>query len=448
LGSNLQNPLRILKRKLRKRKVRKKGFRANTLRLGRRDSVRNSSRKNGYLNILPVLGVIILIIGIVGWIAVSIFKLYSFEVNRAYRDERVIEKEWKGESRLNILFVGLDSREGEYAYVDAIILVMLDPDSKTVGIFNINPDTSVYVSEYDVEEKLRNLYNRGVIDQESIPILLLEDKVEKLFSINIDRYVLMREEGLVEMVDSLGAIYVNNEVKLIDLDAGQGGIDILPGSQRLEGNDYWGYVSADALGVEQKYIRQNEALESLLQRSVNYAVFFKIPRIVDTFSRTVRTDLSRPELLRLALTMNRANDVKSGFTKESAFEKVKLDEGIRLVPILEEIDQDIQKVFVDPRISKEQARVEVFNSTNIIGLGAFRARWLRNIGVDVIRVGDTAQSFEESVIYSKDPEAFKYTINGIKKSFDEEPEVVKGEPSDIISTGDVILIIGGNAEEN
>ncbi|MDD3647825.1 MAG: LCP family protein [Candidatus Dojkabacteria bacterium] len=443
----MKSPFFFLKRKVKRRRLKKKsGVRASLIRFGGNAAVARSVRNKNLSNLVLTFIVIIVLLGIVGWTVFSAYKLFSFNLKRAYRDERVIDRQWKGDSRLTILFVGLDGREGEYAYADAILLLMIDPDAKTLGVFDINPDAVVYVPEYDTEEKLRNVYNRGVIGKESIPVLLLKKRIERLFSIQIDRYVVVKEEGLVEIVDSLGGVYVNNENDLVDSDAGEKGINLSVGSFRLNGEDYLGYVSADILGTEAKLMRQNEGIINLLQRTVNYAAFLKIPQIIDTISDNVKTDLSRAEILRLGIAISRSNDVKSGYTKNNAFDVE--ENNSKLIPVWEEIDRELQEIFIDPQIGKEQARVEVFNSTGTIGLGSLHARWLRNMGVDVIRVGDTSEIFERTTIYAKDPGEFIHTIKGIKKSFDEEPEVIEGEPDDVVTTGDVILIIGNNDKDS
>jgi hypothetical protein len=154
--------------------------------------------------------------------------------------------------------------------------------------------------------------------------------------------------------------------------------------------------------------------------------------------------MSKAELLRMASHIMWSKEVSSAYTSNAAFSSGVIDERKVLFPVPEQLDKDIQLVFTDSQVGKEQARVEVFNGTDIQGFGAFRSRWLTNIGIDVIRVGDAAGEHPMTAVYTIDKEAYRYTIEAIQKTFNEEITIQETMP-DFIVTGDVVVILGDNA---
>ena len=205
------------------------------------------------------------------------------------------------------------------------------------------------------------------------------------------------------------------------------------------------YVRADDDGVENKLRRQVIATEGLFKRLISYTAFIKLLGVLNVIEEYVYTDLSRSEIMYLAYEVARFREINSAFMTSSSLQATNMEGRMVNLPIFDKLDEDIQGVFVDSRIGKEQARVEIFNSTSIRGLAAFRARWLRNIGIDIIRVGDTAEIYKKTTIYVREADRYKHTINAIKKTFDEEIDVTHKMP-DFVCTGDVVVVIGENAE--
>lgn len=379
------------------------------------------------------------------WIIACIHKLITADLKRGYKDDAV-KTEWRGGGRMNVLLVGMDRREGEFGYIDALLVVMIDPQDRKVGIFNLNVDTTVNMGAGQ-EYRLRGLYNQGILNSKQAPIQFVAKGVETLLSLEINRYILLDEEGLIDLANSLGGIYVDNKSAIEDADIGKdrGNFSLPEGSFRLGGEDFLNYLRSDDDGQANKLVRQLDGTKGLLKRIASYNVFIRFLKLVDVFEDKVYTDLAKPELIRIGYELMRAQEINSAFMGKSSLQEQTSGEEVVYYPVFDVLDEDIQAVFGDPSISKEQARVEIFNSTNIFGLGAFRARWLRNIGVDVIRVGDTSKHYEKTTVYTGEKKKYVNTINAIKKSFKENVEFVEGMP-DFICTGDVIIVLGANVE--
>lgn len=403
---------------------------------------RYSNVENKLVIGLIFFGVLLLAV----WTSVCIYKLITAKMSPDIRDRREgDELEWKGENQINILLVGVDKREGEFGYIDALTVMMIDPLDKRIGLFVINVDTTVNLGGGRYSE-LRNIYNLGVLESDEVPVRMLIGGVELLLSIKINRYMIIDEEGFVKLSNSLGGIHIKNlsSIKDADINATSGKFELPEGSFRLGGEEFLNFLHADDDGVENKYVRHIEGVEGFLRRATSYNAFLRFPSYIEVFQDNVKTNLSKQELLKVSYEIMRAQEINSAFMRNSSLQKKILGEETAYFAILEVLDEDIKSVFSDSRIAKEQARVEIVNSTSIQGLATFRARWLRNIGVDVIRTGDAVKPYETTTIFCVDPKKYVNTINAIKKTFDEEIETESRMP-DFICTGDVIIVLGQNA---
>lgn len=387
----------------------------------------------------------VLMIGIVGWSVFCLWKFATFETKRAFRDEGTKVDEWRNDGRINIALLGMDKREGEYGYVDAIMVLMIDPVEKHVGLFDVNVDSTVYILKYKRSFTLRTLYNWGALENDEIPVRLLLDGVERLLSIRINRYIMVDEEKMSSLADSVGGVYVENESKFTDKDISinAGIFSLDKGGYRLDGEKYLGFMQADDDGTESKLSRQIIATKGFLRRSASFYILLRLPAFIDQM-KGVYTDMNKSELLHIASQIMFSNELSSAYTSDAAFQSGSIDGKKALYPVFEQLDKDIQLVFIDSRVGKEQARVEVFNGTNIQGFGTFRARWLKNIGVDVIRVGDATGEFPQTTIYATDKVLYQNTIDTIQRTFGEDITILQELP-DFITTGDVIVVIGANA---
>lgn len=407
---------------------------------------KGGSRKADLKNVIILLLFIGFFMFLFIWCCFCMYRLISIKFSKAYKDESVgNNEEWSGDGRINILLVGMDTREGEFGFADALTVIMIDPYEHSIGIFNINPDISIYLPKQKKYVKFRNLYNIGVIDSDEVPIRSLIHEIEMLLSIKINRYIMVDEERLVNLTEVLGGIYVNNVSAIEDSDilVNGGDFKLESGNYRLNGEDFLNYLKADDDGVENKFIRQINGLEGFLKRSVSYITLIKLPAFLDELSSGVYTDFSKQEFIYLAYEIIRFKDIRSAFIRMSSLKEREGIDDVNYLPIYEELDQDIQKVFIDSRVGKEQARVEIFNSTNIKGLAAFRARWLKNIGIDVIRVGDSSYVFERTTIFTREKGKYLDTIDAVKNSFNEDIEIKEGEMPSWVCTGDVIVVLGG-----
>lgn len=399
---------------------------------------------------LKKLGILLLVMltttGIIYWVVLSLYRVNTLRLQTAYGDSPREGLEWDGKRRLYILLVGLDRREDEFGYVDAASILMMDPTTNTVGIFNVNVDTAIYLPVHGKYESIRNLYNLMLLTNEDIPIRGTMNGVGSLLSLPIDRYILMDEEGMTDIVNSLGGVYINNEYDFQDKDLYKDGLyfHLSRGNFKLGGSDLVRFVSADDDGSAFKFNRHTAAIEGIIKKTSSIVSIIKFPWIAKSLEKDIYTDFSKKEVVKLAQAFLSIKEVKNGSMRATSVRAVEKGGEIVKLPVYEDLDKLLGEVFIDKDIIKEQARVEIYNSTSSLGLANLRARYLKNIGIDVIRTGDSPEPLDTTTIYTKDAKRFTHTIDTIERMFSEEV-AVKEEEVSFVHTGDIVVIIGKNA---
>lgn len=110
---------------------------------------------------------------------------------------------------MNILLLGLDGEvEGDGVQeqatrTDAIVILSINPNTKTTKMLSIPRDTRVYYPQYNNYDKINHAYVYGG------PQLTMQ-LVEELLHIPIDYYASVNMKGLQTLVDAIGGVEVTS----------------------------------------------------------------------------------------------------------------------------------------------------------------------------------------------------------------------------------------------
>jgi LCP family protein required for cell wall assembly len=143
-----------------------------------------------------------------------------------------------------ILIIGSDHRAGtpfKDVNTDTIMLVRLDPNSKTVNLLSVPRDLKVQIPEggAPVTSKLNTVYFYG---GPALLVKVLQQQV--LPGLKVDHVVDVGFGGFEKMIDAIGCVYADvdhryyNNTALTDYSS----IDIQPGYQKLCGADALSFV--------------------------------------------------------------------------------------------------------------------------------------------------------------------------------------------------------------
>ncbi len=206
-----------------------------------------------------------------------------------------------GAKRRNILLLGVDSNgEGtdpfEGTRTDTIILMNIDPRTKSLNAISIPRDSKVYLPGDHGVQKINAAHAIGGI---GMTIKTIEDTL----GVKIDRYVMVHDQAVREIVDALGGvdIYVEKNMHYNDY-SGKLFINLQKGNNHLNGKEVVGYLRFrhDPLGDIGRTQRQQWFLRGLMEALKKPETLAKLPEIINVAKKYVKTNMSFYELSQYA----------------------------------------------------------------------------------------------------------------------------------------------------
>ena len=197
-----------------------------------------------------------------------------------------------GPRKQNILLLGVDSNgEGsdlwEGTRTDTIVLLNIDPRSKSLNAISIPRDSKVYLPKDAGIQKINAAHAIGGIN---MTIKTIEDTL----GVKVDRYIMVHDEAVRKIVEALGG--VDNDY------AGNLHINLTKGDHHLDADEVIGYLRFrhDAMGDIGRTQRQQWFLRGLLKKVQQPETIAKIPQILSIAKQYVKTDMSLYEMSQYA----------------------------------------------------------------------------------------------------------------------------------------------------
>lgn len=206
-----------------------------------------------------------------------------------------------GLRRQNILFLGVDASNNPNdlwtgTRTDTIILVNIDPKTKSVNALSIPRDSKVYLPGDNGVNKINAAHAIGGIE-------MTKRTIEDTLGVHIDRYIMVHDSAVKEIVDAMDGldIYVEKPMHYNDY-SGNLHINFSKGDHHLDGQQAVEYLRFrhDALGDIGRTQRQQWLLRSLLNKLKQPATITKIPDIISVAKKYVKTDMSYYEMSQYA----------------------------------------------------------------------------------------------------------------------------------------------------
>lgn len=348
---------------------------------------------------------------------------------------------WDGASPVTVLVMGLDygdwsaDREGP-SRTDTMILMTMDPLTKTAGVLNIPRDLWVNIPGFGYG-KINTAYYLGEANQlpEGGPGLAIKT-VEQLLGVPINYYAQIDFYAFVRFIDKIGGIVVNvtQEMKIDPI--GEGNTIVLqPGEHRLYGPEALAYARARYTegGDFDRSARQREVMLEIRRRIFKPTVFpallAEAPQIYNDLSGGIHTNMSFDEAIQLGLV---AKDIPLESIRMAAIAPpdqvlfAKSPDGTQdiLKPITDKIRETRDFVFgnvIQPMaegelvelMKSEAARIQVLNGTWVEGLAGTTQQYLAAQGANVTDVGNSSEQPQYSVVYdyTGNPYTLRYLVD-------------------------------------
>jgi LCP family protein required for cell wall assembly len=406
---------------------------------------------------------------------------------------------YEQKERVNILLLGIDRRPDEfYSRTDTMILVTVDPGSKTAGMLSIPRDLWVSIPGYG-EDRINKAYYFG--EKDSYPgggPALAMKTVQYNIGVPVHFYAQIDFHGFEQVIDILGGIdiYVPETIDdptFPDNNYGYDPFYIEAGQHTLNGHDAMRYARTRATPGSDfsRARRQQQVLLAIRDKALQLGMVSKIPELWTTMSGTVETDLQLVDIVELAQLADEIDTerIQSGVIdatmtvdyivpETSARVLLPLRDKIRVVvesmfvnsPVAEEALQEAEEETVQAAetaqaqaraqaieqaaqrqeeirtfLAQEDARLVVQNGTNIPALASKTASQLNDQGFNIIQFGpaDTTSYTHTVIVVYNDQK--KYTLEVLKAIFDVTEENVRSSQN-LKSDVDFRVIIGSDFE--
>ncbi|MEI3605344.1 LCP family protein [Pseudogracilibacillus sp. SE30717A] len=244
---------------------------------------------------IPLIIVGILVLGIGGYV----FSVYSNAKNTVNDkmhdpvetiDTDLTKKKLQATEPLNVLLLGIDAEEGQAGRSDAIMVMQLDPITDALTIVSIPRDTRTEIVGKGIQDKINHAYAFGGTDMSVAT-------VENLLDIEIDYYVSINMDGLVELVDELGTITVSNDVEWSDSK-----YDFPEGIVEMDGDKTMAYVrmrKKDPMGDFGRTQRQRKVIEGILNEGASVGSVPKFSGMMGILGSNMSTNMDFDDMKKL-----------------------------------------------------------------------------------------------------------------------------------------------------
>lgn len=206
-----------------------------------------------------------------------------------------------GLRRQNILFLGVDVSGNPKdlwtgTRTDTIILLNIDPRTKSVNALSIPRDSKVYLPGDNGVNKINAAHAIGGIE-------MTKKTIEDTLGVHIDRYIMVHDAAVKEIVDAMDGVdvYIEKPMHYNDY-SGHLFINFSKGMHHLTGQEAVEYLRFrhDALGDIGRTQRQQWLLRSILTKLKQPSTITKIPDIISVAKKYVKTDMSFYEMSQYA----------------------------------------------------------------------------------------------------------------------------------------------------
>jgi polyisoprenyl-teichoic acid--peptidoglycan teichoic acid transferase len=195
---------------------------------------------------------------------------------------------------MTVLFLGVDSRKGEQARADTIMLAVVNPQRQDIHILPIPRDTYVQVPGHGYTKMNHAMFYGGVP--------LMKETVSRFLKEPVDYTVVLDFEGFKRVVDEMGGIHVFVE-KDMDYDDPTDGthIHLRRGAQVLNGKQALDYsrFRHDAEADTGRMRRQQQVLRAMIQEGKSVEHWPKWFNLTQILGDHVKTDVPPLTLIRL-----------------------------------------------------------------------------------------------------------------------------------------------------
>ncbi len=274
---------------------------------------------------------------------------------------------WTGRERVNILVMGMDQREDADSFdvprTDTMILLTVDPVTKTAGMVSIPRDLWIYQPETVSWHKINTAYRWGELRRlpGGGPGQAMR-AISRLLDVPVHYFVLVDFHAFTGLIDAMDGLdmHIREPITVDPLGPGNT-VTLEPGVQTLSGEVALAYARNRSTEFDDfdRTSRQQEVLMAIRDQVVDFnmlpGLVLQAPNLYRELSSNIRTNLTLDQSIRLAWLANQVpeeNIRRSAFDfrKDFFYETIDTDAGPQAVLILkpEGIRRIKEELFPNP----------------------------------------------------------------------------------------------------
>ncbi|MDP2695766.1 MAG: LCP family protein [bacterium] len=346
------------------------------------------------------------------------------------------------EDRINILLAGIGGSGHQGAYLaDTIIVVSIKPSTNEVATISIPRDLYVEIGDYGWR-KINNALAFGYMnDYPGGGEILLAETIEKVLDIPIHYYARIDFEGFRKAIDDVSGIdvFVENsftDYSYPDYSYGYQTISFTQGWEHMGGERALQYARSrkgnNGEGSDfARSRRQQKVLVALRDKFVSINTIINPNKILTTLNHLGdhnETNMQIWEMAELGKIIkdiqpdNIINQVLDTGSNGLLVSSTTIDGAYILSPAsgdFNEIQTLVKNIFQTNFIKKENARIEIQNSTKTAGLASATSEKLLTMNYNVIGIGnaDVEEPLAQTTIFDLSNGGKPHTIVNLKDFF-------------------------------
>lgn len=347
-------------------------------------------------------------------------------------EEGEVDEAWD-EGRVTVLLMGIDERESETGpwRTDTMILLTLDPATKSAGMISIPRDMWVEISDYGEYSRVNTAHFIG--DRDHYPggggPALAMKTVQQNLGVEVDYFSTVNFNGFMSVVDQLGCVPIEVPETIDDPDypamdgPGYDPFYIEAGSHCMTSETLLKYARTRATfgGDFDRAQRQQDVLHAIRAHVLDTGqlpnLISNAPTMYNTLQDSINTNLTEGQIIRLArlaADIPRENICSAVIAGDYIDRLETLPDGSQVViPNRGKVRQLILDVysgtgscspeaqdFTEEALT-ENAKVAVLNGTLQEGLATETGNRLTTAGLNVVSMGNADRfDYQETVIYN------------------------------------------------
>lgn len=234
---------------------------------------------------------------------------------------------------VNILLLGVDSRESLSGRSDAIVILSIDTAQKRALLTSVPRDLRVSLDGLPQPQRINAAYAHGGAE-------LARAKLEQVLDVEIPYFAVVNFAGFARIVDTLGGVTIDVPSDINDMRyPAADGINFEPfalkaGVHHLDGETALKYArtrKSSSSGDFGRMYRQRQLMHALKAQALTPRTLLRIPALYSEFRHAVNTNIPLQTIVRLARVASdvSADDVSSyAIDEESGLVSVRYIDGM------------------------------------------------------------------------------------------------------------------------